>query len=244
VDDVSVVRRTGWFGLVGFAVFLIELVLRILPGSVPLISDAVSHTRFLAENRGFVVTWVLLDMAMYACLMVFFAGFRHLIIRKRAEYEWVGTLALVAGAVWWAVSLVADGLQGGAILETVGGTTDPTVVKALVEGTLLIYNGAIAFAVTGLFMALAGYAILGTEALPKWVGWLAWVSAVLCVMAIPSMYVASMDHNAFYNAVGWGPMVVANVPPLIWFLVASILMVRKSPAPTNNRILRTPAAGA
>jgi hypothetical protein len=35
-----------------------------------------------------------------------------------------------------------------------------------------------------------------------------------------------MDHNAFYNAVGWGPMIVANLPPLIWFLIVSI-MIRK-----------------
>jgi hypothetical protein len=226
MNDLTVIRRAGWFGLAGFAVFLIEIVLRILPGSVPLISDAVGHSQFLAANRVLVLTWILLDLVMYVCLMVLFAGFRHLIIKKRAEYEWVGTLALVAGAVWWAVSLVADGLEGGAVLNTVGGT-DPTVVRALVEGTLLIYNGGIAFAVTGFFMALAGYAILGTGALPKWVGWFAWISAILCAVAIPAMYVNSMDHNAFYNAVGWGPTIVANVPPLIWFLVVSILMIRK-----------------
>jgi hypothetical protein len=74
-------------------------------------------------------------MGMYASLMVFFAGFRHLIMKTRAEYEWVGTLALVAGAVWWAVSLVANGLEGGAVLHTLGRNTDPSVVRALQEGT-------------------------------------------------------------------------------------------------------------
>jgi hypothetical protein len=226
MNDLTVIRRAGWFGLAGFSVFLVELVLRILPGSPPLISDAVGHSQFLAANRVIVLTWILLDIAMYVSLMVLFVGFRHLIIKKRAEYEWVGTLTLAAGAVWWAVSLVADGLEGGAVLNTVGGT-DPTVVRALVEGTLLIYNGAIAFALTGFFMALAGYAILGTGALPKWVGGLAWLSAILCVAGIPAMYVNSMDHNAFYNAVGWGPAIIANLPPLIWFLVVSILMIRK-----------------
>jgi hypothetical protein len=227
MKDLKVIQQTGWFGLAGFVVFLVELILRVAPGSPPLITDAVGHTQFLASHRPIVLTWVLLDMVMYICLMLFFAGFRQLIIKTNAEYEWVGTLALVAGAVWWAVSLVADGLEGGAVLETIGGAPDVIAVKTLVEGTLLIYNGAIAFAVTGFFMGLAGYAILGTGALPRWVGYFAWVSAILCALSVPAMFVNSMDHNAFYNAVGWGPMVVANLPPLIWFLVASILMIRK-----------------
>jgi hypothetical protein len=166
-------------------------------------------------------------MGMYASLMVFFAGFRQMIIKKRPDYEWIATLVLVAGAVWWAVSLVADGLEGGAVLDTLSNTTNPTVVRALVEATLLIYNGSIAFIVTGLFMGSAGYAILSTEALPKWIGWFAWVSAILCIIAIPSMYSNVVDHNGFYNVAGWGPALIANVPPLIWFLVTSISMIRK-----------------
>ena len=171
---------------------------------------------------------MLIDMGMYACLMVFFAGFRHLIIKTLTEYEWLGTLTFMAGkAVSWAVSLVADGLEGGAVLDTVGGMTDPTAVRALVEGTLLIYNGSVAFAVTGLFMASAGYSILATGAMHKWIGWLACVSAALCVVAIPSMFANVVDHNGFYNAAGWGPVIVANVPPLLWFFVVSISMIRK-----------------
>lgn len=149
------------------------------------------------------------------------------IVKTQAEWECVGTLVFGAGIVWWAVSLVADSLEGGVVLDTVGGTADPTAVRALVEGTLLIYNGSIAFAVTGLFMASAGYAIMATGALPKWTGWLAWISTALCVIAIPSMYVNVVGHNRFYNVAGWGPTIVANVPPLIWLLTTSILMIRK-----------------
>ena len=174
--DLKIVRRTGWFGLAGMAFLVVELLFRVLPsvffGSPPQMSDAVHYSQYLTNMRVIALTWVLLDMGMYVSLMVFFAGFRHLIMKTRAEYEWVGTLALVAGAVWWAVSLVADGLAGGAVLNTLGGNTDPTVVRALEEGTLLIYNGSVAFAVTGLFMASAGYAIVGSGALPKWIGWL------------------------------------------------------------------------
>jgi len=76
-------------------------------------------------------------------------------------------------------------------------------------------------------MAAAGYAIVASEALPKWTGWLAWISAALCVVAVPSMYANVVDPNGFYNVAGWGPAIAANVPPLIWLLTASIFMIRK-----------------
>lgn len=121
---------------------------------------------------------------------------------------------------------------GGVILRYVDypGTTDPSAVRAFVMGTLLIYNGSIAFALTGLFMASAGYAILATGAPPKWTGWVACASAILCLVAIPSMYVGAVDTNGFYNVAGWGPAIVANVLPLIWFFIASISMIRKREA--------------
>jgi len=227
LNDLKVFRWTGWFGVVGVAFLVCEIPLWIIPGTGPLINDAVGQSQYLADIRVIALTRVLLDMGMYVCLMVFFAGFRHLIQRTRSEYEWVATLVFGAGVVWWAVSLVADSLEGGAVLDTLGGKADPSAVRALVEGTILIYNGSIAFAVTALFMASAGFATLATGALPRWTGWVAWVSAVLCLVAIPSMYAEVVDSSGFYNVAGWGPAIIANVPPLIWFLIASILMIRK-----------------
>jgi hypothetical protein len=227
VNDLKVLRWTGWFGLAGVIFLVIEIPLWILPGALPPISDTVAHAQYLVDIRVIALTRVLLDMLMYMSLVVFFAGFRHLVVKTRAEYEWVGTLAFGAGVVWWAVTLVADELEGGAVLDTLGGNADPSAVRALVEGTILIYNSSIAFAVTALFMASAGFAILATRALSRWIGWLGWVSAILCLLAIPSMYADVVDPSGFYKAAGWGPAIVANVLPLIWFLSASISMIWK-----------------
>jgi hypothetical protein len=43
-----------------------------------------------------------------------------------------------------AVTIVADGLEGGAVLDTLNGNPDPSAVRALIAGTLLIYNGSTA----------------------------------------------------------------------------------------------------
>jgi hypothetical protein len=53
--------------------------------------------------------------------MMFAVGFRELIRRADAEYEWLGTLIVAAMTVWTGVSLVANGLEGGAALDTLGG---------------------------------------------------------------------------------------------------------------------------
>jgi hypothetical protein len=38
------------------------------------------------------------------------------------------------------------------------------------------------------------------------------------------MYGRIPDYTGFYNAVGWVPY--ANFPPMIWFLIAGISMIR------------------
>jgi hypothetical protein len=65
------------------------------------------------------------------------------------------------------VTLVANGLEGAAVLDTLGGRGNPSAVRALKEGTLLIYNGSIAFAITGLFLGAAGYPTFATGVLPR-----------------------------------------------------------------------------
>ncbi|MFZ2071504.1 MAG: hypothetical protein WAV32_07930 [Halobacteriota archaeon] len=63
--------------------------------------------------------------------------------------------------VWLAVTLVADGLEGGAVLDALSGKADASAVRALIEGTLLIYNGSTAFAMTAMFLAAAGVYCIG-----------------------------------------------------------------------------------
>jgi hypothetical protein len=166
-------------------------------------------------------------MGLYVAMMVFAAGFGHLIRRSRAECDWVGTLAFGAMAVWLGVSLVANGLEGGAALDTLSGGADPSVSRALTMGYLLIYNGSIAFTITGLFLAVAGYATFVTDVLPRWTGWVAYLGVALCALSIPAMYGGPVDPSRFYNAGGWGPAMMANFPPAIWFLIASVSMIQK-----------------
>lgn len=171
-------------------------------------------------------TRILFDLGIYVALMLFGAGFRHLIRQARAECEWVGTLVFGAAAVWVGVTLVADSLEGAAALDAVSGSADPSVVRALVEGTILIYNGSIAFGITGLFLGAAGYATFSSGVLPRWTGWLAYAGAVLCAACIPAIYGGPLSFSG-YNAGAVGPAIIANFPPLIWLLVVGVVMIKR-----------------
>lgn len=227
MTDSSIARITGMFGVACVLLSWAQFPLWVIGGAPPFY-DSEALARHLYDIRTTAFIRILMDQGIYVSMMIFAAGFRHLVRRARPESDWLGLLALVSAVVWLAVTLAADGLMGGAVLATLQGTSDVSAALPLVFGTLLIYNGSIAFAITGLFMAAAGWATLDSGVLPRWTGWIAWISAVLCALSIPAMFAGPADASGFYNPGGWGPAIIANFPPLIWFLVVGVVLIRQS----------------
>jgi hypothetical protein len=227
MNDLNMRRLTGVFGLASVILWLGIFPLYMAQDPSISFYDGAATAQELFRIQNIVFTRILLGLGLYVTLMVFAVGFRDLIRRADPDYEWVGTLIVAAMGVWVGVTLVANGLEGGAALDTLGGTADPSAIRALTEGYLLIYNGSIAFVITGLFMGTAGYATFATRVLPRWTGWLAYGSAALCALAVPAMYGGPIDATGFYNAGGWGPVIIANLPLGLWFLAVSILLLRK-----------------
>ncbi|MFN8486250.1 MAG: hypothetical protein U0350_01580 [Caldilineaceae bacterium] len=226
MSDQTVRRWTGAFGIACVVLWLSQFPLYMM-GSPPSVYDGAAFGQHLFAIKAIALTRVLLDQGVYVTLVIFAVGLRQLIRQAQPDYEWAGTLVFGAALVWIAVTLVADGLEGGAVLDALSGKADPSAVRALIEGTLLIYNGSTAFVMTGLFLGAAGYATFATGVLPRWTGWLALIGAALCVACVPAMYFGPVDYSGFYNAGGWGPAIIANFPPAIWFLSVSLLLLLK-----------------
>jgi len=220
-------RLTGVFALASVIIWIPIFPLYMAGDPSVSFYDGITIAYDFFKIQNLVFTRILLGLALYITLMVFSVGLRDLVRRKDAEYEWVGTLIVMAMGVWLGVTLVANGFEGGIVLDTLNGNPDPSVARALSMGYLLIYNGSIAFVMTAAFMAAAGYATFATGILPRWTGWLAYTAALLCVMAIPAIYFGRVDTSGFYNAGGWGAALIANFPPLLWFLVVGILLIKK-----------------
>lgn len=231
--NVNFWRWTGAFGLAVVALSWAQFPLYMMGGAPAAYNGAALAESFHASST-VVFTRILLDLGLYVALMIFAARFAQLVMKARAGLEWLAMLIFGSAAVWIGVTLVANGLEGGAALDTLGGKADPSAVRALVDGYLLTYNGSIAFVITALFVGAAGYATFATGILPRWTGWLGYVATVLCVASASVIYAGPLDYSGFWNPGGWGPAIIASFPPLIWFLVVGVVMVWKPNAAMLN----------
>jgi len=219
MSDLSVRRLTGAFGLAIVALNWAMFPLYMVSGQAPLFQDTSRYITYWTSINGLILTRVLLDIFECACLLVFAAGLRHLIRQARSDYEWIGTLAFGAALALSTVTLVAASLEGGQALDTVNGLADPSAIRALGDGYLLIYQ-SIGCILIALFSAAAGYATMGTGVLPRWTGWLAYAAAILNLVAVPIGL--SIAPIAVLTVA-----VIADFPLQIWFLIVSIIMIRQ-----------------
>lgn len=223
MNDLQVRRWTGGFGIAGFVVFLVALPLYFV-GSQPAarLEDTIQFSDSVSKASTFILTRsTLADPLIMVCLLVFLAGFRRLIRQVRPDCEWLSTLVFGAGLVVITLELAGDALAGGAALDT-SVKADPSVIRGLWEGSFVFY-GAIGLIMSSLLLASAGYVTLVTGVLPKWTGWVAYASAVVNLVAAPSIF-GGTDYTSFYTASGYVTF-IGQGAMLIWFLIASVSMI-------------------
>lgn len=225
MNDLKVRRWAGGFGVAGFIVFLVALPLYFVGmGPAARLEDTAQFTDLVTRTNTFIlIRTTLADPLIMVGLLVFLAGFTHLIRQARQDYEWVATLVFGVGLVVVVLALVGDGLEAGAALDT-WVKADPTAVRGLMEGSFPIY-GAIGLIMSALLLGSAGYATLGTGVLHRWIGWLAYAAAVASLAAAPSI-LGGTNITGFYTASGYATF-IGQLALVIWFLVASVSMIVK-----------------
>lgn len=209
-------------GVASFVVFLVALPLYFGGTPAPL-ADTARFTDYITGiNTAVLGRAALADPLIMAGLLVFLAGFRHLVRQARPKFEWLATLVFGVGVLVLALELVGDGLEAGAALDTVA-KAEPSVVRGLMEGSFPLY-GSIGLILSALLLASAGAATLAARVLPRWAGWLAFATALINLAVSPSILFGT-DYTAFWSANGWVTF-VAQGSMVAWFLVASILLLR------------------
>jgi hypothetical protein len=224
-NNLKVYRWAGISGVLFFVLGIVEFPLWFIGGQVPLFSDEANFGSYVARNSTLFLARTFMDLLILLSLTVFLAGFRHLIRQKHDEYEWAASLFFGIGLIYVAVTLVSDSITGGAALDTVGVVADPTVIRALIEETLLMF-GSTGITLAGALLATAAFLILATKVLPRWIGWFALVSAIINFAFIPSMFFGT-DPNQFYSETGLSVAFGSVLPLVIWILLTSILMITK-----------------
>lgn len=230
--DQGVRRLAGGFGVGAVAVFVAALPLYFVGMTDATPDDAARFAAYVTTvNTSVLIRTSLADPLIMIGLLVFLAGFRHLVRQARQEYEWLATLVFGVGLVAITLWLVGDGLQAGSALDTVA-RADPTIVRGLMEASFPMY-GAIGMLMSALLLAAAGHATLSTGVLPRWSGWFAYGAAMANVVAAPSI-LGGTDYTAFWSAAGYVTF-VAQIAMVLWFLIASIAMLRTHTPPNAIR---------
>jgi hypothetical protein len=214
MSEFSLRRCTGMFGLLATLTSLIQLPLYFMYEGAPPQWD--------------ILTRVMVGIIGSSLLIVFLSGFRLIIRQASREMEWASTVALVSGLMWLTFSFVAQSMEAGtAIVSKI--PIDPTVDGVLAPGQFLLF-GSIGRLMTTLFLSASGFAILRGRLMPAWLGWLAWIIALVNLAFVPAMFFGS-DAAQFYSAVGWGTTATAPCLVLCWILIAAIILVRTPTKP-------------
>lgn len=237
MNDLKVRRWAGIFGVAGFVVFLVALPLYFIgPQPAARLEDTVQFSDSVSRASSLILMRATLaDPLIMVGFLVMLAGFRRLIRPCLPDDEWVSALVFGAGLVVITLELAGDALAGGAALDA-SVKADPTVVRALWEGSFVFY-GAIGLVMSALLLASAGYATMSTGVLPRWTGWVAYAAAAVNLMAAPSIF-GGTDYTGFYTASGYVTF-IGQGAMVIWFLIASVSMF----VVKREAVIRTPAYG-
>jgi hypothetical protein len=171
-----------------------------------------------------VFTRDLIGLCSAAFLIVFFAGFGHLLRRAGAAHEWAAAILHSAGLLFVAVTLVAISLEAGVVFGAPDGTLDPTIDGPLAHGNILIH-GPIKRLLTAILLLAAGFAIARARILPAWLGHAAYAVAVFNLAFVPSIYFGK-DATRFYSALGWGNSAFCASFLAYWMVAVSIVLLR------------------
>ena len=201
-------------GVVGVALFVIA---GIMYGSPPGVGDdAQSVVDFFADNRGALLGAVFLQGLGVLAILWFVAALTHA-MREAGE----GRLAAAALGSF----LLAFSVGGSAAL-----TRSALAYSLADEGSdfvLPLYHLSVMFDVfanllaAGLFVSV-GAAALRTGLFPRWWGW---ISALAGLWLIVSA--TAWARDGFWSPTG-GVVWIAYIAFLAWFLVTSILLVRRT----------------
>jgi hypothetical protein len=215
---------TGVAANVVAVLLLAEFLVREFMGARPELIESGALVEFMTRSSRQTLVIILIDTMLMAALIVFLGGFRQLITKSRPDLEWVADIAFGAGLVFVAVTLVGDAMEGGAALDARGSSVDPSVLRALTEGHILMFGttGCVLLAVVA---AASGYVTLASEALPRWTGRVAWSVAAVNLLAIPTMFGGTSDTR-FFSAGGTGVALLATFPWLVWVMCVGVVGIR------------------
>jgi hypothetical protein len=212
MSELAIRRATSIAGLLAGITVL---------GSVPLYfvyDGAPPVTNVLTRN--------LLALMTCGTLLVFFTGYSHL-ARSRATAGFSATLALGAGLIFLAITLVATSLEAGVVFGAPDGSLDPTIDGPLAHANMLAH-GPIKRMLTAIYLLAAGFAAAESHLIAPWLRKTGYVIAAINLAFVPSLYFGT-DPTKFYAVHSWANAAITGSLIIYWVIAVSVsLYVRES----------------
>jgi hypothetical protein len=216
-----------WSGVAALAVAFFTVlefsVRQVFVGSRPDLGSTAALLEFSHRTAAGTLGVIVIDTFLMASLIVFFASFRQLITQRRRDLDWLSALAYGSGIAYVAVTLVGDGMEGGAALDAAGDAPDVHVIRALTLGHSLLF-GSIGCVLTALVAAASGYVTIVSGALPRWTGVLAVIVSGANIAAVATVFGGTDD--SFHSVGGWGTAALATFPWLVWVVCVGVVVLR------------------
>jgi hypothetical protein len=211
-------RGTAVVGFVYVAIQVAGLILFLVAGNPPDFANAKLYAGWISTNSGLFMGDAFLTLVATSVLIVLFTGVRSIIRGAGEDWEWAGALFFGAGLVTVAISVIGAAFEATAAFIS-GSGTEPTIVRATWAGawmalTFLYLPAAMVF-------ATAAYAVLRTAILPRWLGWLSAVAAVLDVLASLTVFGGTGNNGP----VGLLPLIVGFTPVVVWVVAVSVVLL-------------------
>lgn len=218
MDDIRIRRLMGVCGVAAGVLAAVSVPLYFVYSGAPPASNVLAR--------------ILLNILTCGALLVFLTGLRHLIRSAGPGFEWLASLVFGSGLAYVTVTFVAASIEAGTVLEHPDGTLDPTVDGTLAHANMLLH-GSVARLLTAILLTAAGYAILRSGMLPRWIGRLAYAVAIVNLAFVPSLFFGT-DAADFYSAVGWGNTAMAAALVVYWALAVGITVLKRSSRPLTR----------
>jgi hypothetical protein len=237
LDRYPDVRRwTGIAAITVAALLVTEFVVRMSMGERPDLDDEAALGVFIEGTAQRALIVIMIDLFLMTAMIVLLAGFRQIISHARHDLQWLTDLTFGAGLVFVTVTLVGDSMNGGAALDTVGMTPDPSAIRALTEGYTLMF-GATGCVLIALIAGAGGYVTLLSGALPRWTGWVALAVALTSLLAVPTLFNGTSNSDPF-SAGGTVVTAFATFPFFAWSVAVGIVTIRGIPHHERVRAAR------
>lgn len=233
VADVRRVVGISSFVVVGM--MLLEGSRAMLLGHRPNLDQTQALVEYQTNTATGMLVVITIDTFLMTALLVFLSAFRQLVTNHNRELRWIADIAIGAGIVFVAITLVGDAMAGGAALDTVGVVPDPSVIRALTVGHILMF-GVVGCVLTALVMAACGVIVLNSTLLPRWVGWAAFACAATNMLSVPTTFLGT-DPDFWASSGGWATTAFATMPFLLWTGLVGVMTIRGQRA-HDARMLR------